>query len=433
MGKNAANDHGNTRRGAITAFVIRVASAGLAFFSQVVLARWLGAHEFGIYTYIWVCVNIVGTLCAAGFATTVIRFISEYSERGKPDLARGFLHTGRVFSFFAALLCSLLGYLMLVFGDGLISDYYRIPAALGLACLPAFALTDFQDGIGRAKGWIDLALAPPYILRPILLFAFIGGALWIGWASDAVTATAAAIAATWITALTQYVLQKRRMVVSLPPGPREYQIGFWLKVSLPVIALESFGLLMMQLDVLLLDIYVSPDQIAIYFAAARTISLVNFVHFSIQTVAMPKFALLYANNDRDGISSYLWQCRKWMFGLSLLGAIGLLGLGRWLLWLFGEEFVAGYPVMFALAVGLLIRAIAGPLQGLLVVTGGQNKAAVALAITVLINIVLNIILIPRYGLVGAGVATAAAFAVESLLFVLIYRRMMADSQQSVQA
>jgi O-antigen/teichoic acid export membrane protein len=430
MGKDAANDHGRSRRGAITAFTIRVASAGIAFFSQVVLARWLGAHEFGIYTYIWVCVNIVGTLCAAGFATTVIRFIAEYSERNQPELARGFIHTGRLFSFFAALICSAGGYLLLIFGNGLIEDYYLIPAALGLACLPAFALTDFQDGLGRAKGWIDLALAPPYILRPLLLFAFIGGALWTGWASNAVTATAAAIAATWITAITQYIFQKQRMAGSLPSGPREYKIGFWLKVSLPVIALESFGLLMMQLDVLILDFFVSPDQIAIYFAAARTISLINFVHFSIQTVAMPKFAAFYANNDSNALQDYLWKCRKWMFSLSVLGAIGLLGAGRWLLWLFGEEFVSGYPVMFALAVGLLVRAMAGPLQGLLVVAGGQNKAAAALGITVIINILLNIILIPRYGLLGAGIATSAAFSVESLLLIFIYRQMMAERRQS---
>jgi O-antigen/teichoic acid export membrane protein len=431
MVKAAANEQGKYRRGAITAFVIRVASAGLAFFSQVILARWLGAHEFGIYTYIWVWVNVVGTLCAAGFATTVIRFISEYSEHDQPDLARGFLHTGRVFSFSAAVLCAFAGYLLLVFGDGFIADYYRIPAALGLACLPAFALTDFQDGVGRAKGWIDLALAPPYILRPILLFAGIGLALWSGWATDAVTATTAAIAATWLTALIQYVLQKRRMASVLPPGPRQYRINFWLKVSVPVIALESFGLLMMQLDVLLLDIFVTPDQIAIYFAAARTISLINFVHFSVQTVAMPKFASMYANADQEGIHDFLWQCRKWMFGLSLIGALGLLLTGKWLLWLFGEEFVVGYPVMVVLAGGLLVRAFAGPLQGLLVVAGGHNKAAVALGITVVINVALNLVLIPRYGLVGAAAATAVAFSVESILFVLIYRRMRAIPGQPV--
>jgi O-antigen/teichoic acid export membrane protein len=415
-------ENNEAKRGAAMALSIRVASAGIAFVSQIVLARWLGAYEFGIYTYVWVWVNIIGTLCAAGFATTVIRFLSEYRESHQPDLARGFLHTGRLFSVLAAVVCMTIGYTTLSLWPHLISDYYLVPAALALLCLPAFALTDFQDGIGRAKGWIDLALVPPYILRPLLLFAFIGLALTSGKESTAVTAISAAIGATWVTAFTQYCLQKRRMHTRLPAGPRKFRLGFWLKVSLPVIALESFGLLMMQLDILLLDLYVEPQQIAIYFAAARTISLVNFLHFSIQAVALPRFATMYANRDEAGQRNFLNQCRKWMFSLSLVGTLALLFLGKTILSLFGPEFVAGYPVMVVLSIGLLIRALAGPLQGLLVVTGRQNVAAFALAVTVVINITLNILLIPKYGLMGAAIATSIAFGVESLLFLVANHR-----------
>jgi O-antigen/teichoic acid export membrane protein len=115
-----------------------------------------------------------------------------------------------------------------------------------------------------------------------------------------------------------------------------------------------------------------------------------------------------------------------MFGLSLAGALVVLALGKPILWLFGESFVSGYPVMVVLAAGLLIRALAGPLQGLLVVAGQQNLAALALGAATLVNVVLNLLFIPRYGLLGAGVATAMAFAVESLLFFLLSRLVVGE-------
>ncbi len=85
-----------------------------------------------------------------------------------------------------------------------IEPYYVLPLALALLCLPAYAVTDFQDGIGRAQRWIDLALGPPYILRPLLLLAFLAAAFALGAPMLPAVAVGAAIAATWATAVYQY-------------------------------------------------------------------------------------------------------------------------------------------------------------------------------------------------------------------------------------
>lgn len=417
-----SGDHGHSQRGALLAFAIRIASAGIAFLSQVLLARWMGAHEFGVFTYVWVWINIIGTLCAAGFATSVVRFVPEYQNAGKPELVRGFLRTGRLFSSGMGLVAMLVGLLSLYLLKDRVADYYLLPAAIALVALPAFSLTDFQDGVGRSQGWIDLALVPPYIIRPFLLFTFIGAAVAVGWNKNAETAVFAVIAATWITAVLQYYLQKRRMVRAVPAGPRRYKFGFWLKVSLPVIAIESFALMMTNMDILLLDVFVTPDQIAIYFAAARTIALIAFVHFSVTAAVTPKFTTLYADGRLDELRQFLRETRKWTFIPSLIGGIGLLILGKPILWLFGPEFTNGYPAMFALVIGLLARSFAGPLQGFMIATGQQNTAALAMGSVVIVNIVFNLLLIPKFGLLGAAGATAISFLVESVLLYAIARR-----------
>ena len=58
----------------------------------------MGAFEFGIFTYGWIWVTVLGTLCALGFADSVVRFLPEYRERGEIDHFRGFLAAGRAVS-----------------------------------------------------------------------------------------------------------------------------------------------------------------------------------------------------------------------------------------------------------------------------------------------------------------------------------------------
>ena len=77
------------------AFLIRVASAGLIYLSQVLLARWMGTFEFGIYVYVWTWVLLIGGLFDLGLAQSAQRFIPEYTERRRLDLLRGFLSGSR--------------------------------------------------------------------------------------------------------------------------------------------------------------------------------------------------------------------------------------------------------------------------------------------------------------------------------------------------
>ncbi len=423
-------DNARSQRSAVMAFVIRVASAAILFFSQVLLARWLGIFEYGVYTYVWVWITVIGTMCCLGFATTVVRFVPEYTEQGKFDHARGFLRAARGVSVASGLLCTIVGLLALQVFDGWYDDIYKVPMSLALLCLPAFAATDYQDGVGRSQSWLGLALVPPYILRPVLLFCFVGLAVAMGWPHDAQTAAFALVVAAWITAIVQYGMQKHCLAKIIPPGPCKYDLKFWIIVSLPVLMLEGFTLVMMNMDVLLLDLFVDPDQIAIYYATARTITLIAFVHFAVTAAVMPRFATYHANGDFAVVRQLLRQSRMWTFAPSLAGAIIVIALGKPLLWLFGSDFMAGYPLMFVLVIGLLARAAVGPTQGLMVVTGHQNIPAIILSGAVAANILLNLTLIPKFGLMGAASATSIAYGIEAFALYFIARRIFDPDRQA---
>lgn len=415
-------DGARSGRSALEVYAIRVLSAGIAFLSHIILARWLGAHEFGIFTYAWIWVVVIGSIGSIGFDTTVLRFVQEYQTKGALAELRGFLHLGRLVAFGIGAVCAGAGIGLMTLWPDAIDPQYRMPLILALCCVPAFALMDYLDGVGRSQSWMRLALLPPYILRPVLIFSFFGLAVAVGLQKDAETAVMAAIAATWGACLVQYLLQRRALAKIIPAGSRAYKLSFWISVSLPVLMLDAFELLMTNLDTLLLQLYVGPDQIAIYFAAARSTALIAFVQFAVTAAFLPRIAAAFAKNDYEALSRFLRTGCKWTFWPSLAGTLVLVALGKPLLWLFGPEFTAGYVSMLILLLGVMARAAAGPSQGVLVLTGHQKAAAAISFATLIVNAGLNLALIPAYGLTGAAIATSAAFGMESLAALIVANR-----------
>jgi O-antigen/teichoic acid export membrane protein len=114
----------------------------------------------------------------------------------------------------------------------------------------------------------------------------------------------------------------------------------------------------------------------------------------------------------------------WTFWPSLLATLLILALGQPILWLFGPNFTAGYPLMFILAVGLLARAAVGPAERLLNMMDEQRMCALIYACAFGVNVAGAFILAPRFGSAGAAIAMTAAIVVESaLLFVVAKRRL----------
>ncbi|HEX2215519.1 MAG TPA: lipopolysaccharide biosynthesis protein [Xanthobacteraceae bacterium] len=410
------------QRVAGTAFLIRVASAAIAYLSQILLARWMGAHEFGIYVYVWTWVLLIGGLFDLGQAQGSQRFIPEYSERGRADLLRGFLAGSRWLAFAVATGAAVVAALAILLATPVLEHYLVLPLFLACLCLPVYAFTGVQEGIGRSYNWLHLGMAPPYILRPLLLLLFMAGAYSLGMPLDAASAMLAAVGACWLTAVVQLVTLDRRLAKTVPAGAKAYEVRTWLKVSIPIFLVESFYLLLTYTDILVLKQFHAPQEIAVYHAAAKTLALVAFVSFSVSAAVAHRFTEYHVSGNRERLAEFLAESIRWTFWPSLAGAAVILALGQPLLWLFGPDFLRGYSFMFVLAVGLLARAAIGPVERLLNMLGEQNICAAVYALAFALNLAGCLLLVPRYGGLGAAIATSTALVVESILLFAVTKR-----------
>jgi O-antigen/teichoic acid export membrane protein len=282
-------------------------------------------------------------------------------------------------------------------------------------------VSNIQDGISRSYDWVGLAIIPTYIMRQVLLTVLLGAAYVAGLPVDAVTAMFLACIAMWVPVLGQLVMLNGRLRERIAPGPKAHEFGHWLATALPIQLAEGFYFLLMYVDVLMLQQFRPPDDVAVYYAAAKTLALVSFIYYSVAMTAAHRFSSYHAAGDRDGLARFLRQTIRWTFWPSLLATALLLALGRPLLSLFGPQFTAGYHLMFILAVGLLARASIGPMERLLNMLGQQRHCALIYATAFGINLGLCFVLIPRLGAEGAAISTASAILVETLSLFLVAR------------
>jgi O-antigen/teichoic acid export membrane protein len=410
-----------------TVFIIRVTAAVLAYATNVLFARWMGQFEFGIFVYVWTWVLLIGQALDLGLATAAQRFIPEYRDRGLTDLLRGYISHSRWlavgFAIGMSALCAGLVYLLTPHLD----HYTVIPLYIACIALPAYALANVQDGISRSYDWVALGIVPTYIVRQVMLTVLMAGAYFGGLPLDAVTAMILSAAAIWLPALGQMVVLNHRLHGKIEPGPKTHDVRLWIGIALPILMAESFYLLLTHTDLLMLQQFRSPEEVAVYYAAVKTLALVAFIYFSIAATTAHRVAAYHAAGDTAGLAEFMGKAIRWTFWPSLVATAFLLALGKPILSLFGAQFTSGYHLMFILAVGLLARAGIGPMERYLNVIGEQRTCAIVYGGAFSINIVLCAVLIPPFGAAGAAIAISTALVVETIALIVIAKRCLGFS------
>jgi len=417
------SDSSLVRRLAGAAFLIRVVSAALTFVSQILLARWMGGFEFGIYIYGWTWVLLIGGMVDLGLGSAAQRVIPEYTEQKSFALLRGFLSGSRGLALLFGTIAGAAGAAAVTLLTPHIDPATVIPLYLSCAALPLFGVWSAQSGIARSYNWVNLGLSPVYVQRQLLLLALMGLVYVLGFRTDAVTATLVGVVALVSVGLGQVVVLNRRLAGVVENGPRAYSVRTWLTISVPIFVVEAFYYLLNYSDVIVLKQFRSADDVAIYYAAAKTIALVSFIYYSVAQTIAHKFVEYDVSGNREGLAAFLKQSVRLTFWPSLVVIVGLLALGHPLLRLFGREFTSGYYLMFIIAIGLLARASVGPAERLLNMLGERHACALVYAASFAISLILCVLMIPRLGLAGAAAASSIALVFESagLFLVAKYR------------
>ena len=419
-GEDEAN---KAKRSTLAAFLIRVMSAGIAFISQILLARLMGPFEYGIFALVWVCVVIAGNLSCFGMQMAVIRFLPEYLKAGDIARLKGLLSASRRFIALTSTTVALLAGALIWLASEWMQSYYVVPFLIGAFALPMISMGDSVEGVSRAHGWAIRALMPTYIIRPMLLFIFMLTAWFLGLDINGTNALLCAVLATYVTTIGQLlVIGSLVNKTYRSDEAAKIELSKWIVVALPMFLVEGFFFLLVNADVLMIGMQMNPDDVALYYATVKTLAIVHFVYFAVRAGVAHRFAGEINNSDKSALQALAVRSVVWTFWPSLAIGIVLLACGPWLLGMFGPEFRAGYDLMFILVVAIVIRSSIGPAESLLTMSGNHNACASIFAAALATNIVLNLLFIPQWGLYGAALATGLSTLLEALLLYVVSRR-----------
>ena len=192
-----------------------------------------------------------------------------------------------------------------------------------------------------------------------------------------------------------------------------------LKVSFPM-SFSLISLLIMQsFDIYVLEKFFSFKIVAYYGIAIKISAVVGIILTSINATIAPQISKLFFENNFKDLRMVIRKATMLNVVLSVPLILFLVLFSGFILSFFGENYVLAQQALYIILIGQVINAFCGPVGLYLNMTGRQNLFQIVLLICLVINVIMNLILIPKYEMIGAAISTAASFTMWNLVGLYI--------------
>jgi O-antigen/teichoic acid export membrane protein len=398
-------------KNAATILILQGIGMTLTYLVPVFLARWMGKTQYGLYEYVISWSLVLAIPASLGLPRAVLRFISEYRVRQEWEALRGLILSSWQLTIGASFLLCLGGIELIYFLDRHDNFIYAPVLLAGIWLIPLQALIQLQEDMARGIDNISLAYGPSKVLWPLFVW---GGGFFLFHHNSHLTSIPMirmALGMLFVVVVFQGIylwFKFDREIGAIQPL---YQTRQWLVVALPLLLDRTFEILLIQTDILMVGTLLEAGEVGIYTAAAKTALWTSFILDSLNLVASPAYAILYARGDREELQKVTATVTLWIFAPSVAIAGTLAIFSQPILGLFGAEFVAAHWALKILLIGHLFDSLCGSVCNLMMMTGHQNKSVIVSSCCVVLNVGLNTILIPKFGAAGAAIATTSSLII----------------------
>ena len=384
----------------------RVANGGFSFLYGIVVARLLDIHSVGVLMLALAVIRIAEFVGRMGLELGTLHYVAILA--GQRDIAavRGTVHNA----------------LRIVLAFGL-----ALAAILAACATPMAALFEMPDLAGIIR-ILSVSLVPTSmtmillaallglkqfgynticerIVLPAANLVICGALLLLGF--GIVGASVAYVAAALLT----FPLAARyfgRSAAQAAGGGAPIASYELLRFSAPLVLVIILTQLLFWADILMLGLLREAREVGIYSAAVRVAFAANMIVAAANQIFAPTISHLYHQGDLPHLEALFKTVSKWMFLATLPAVMILLLLPDEILRLFGPTFVAGQTALMILALTQLVDASTGASTFLLTMSGRLKLMVFNTGTAFVLNVALNALLVPRFGIEGAAAATFLA-------------------------
>ncbi len=387
----------------------RFFGSALQVLNQILLARYLGAAQYGLYSLGWSFLQLLAIPATLGLELGVVRFGSKLWNESVPRLRRLI----RDSVFLTAGVGSVLGALVYLLAPGL-ADFIHKPEfepvlkgiAVGVPILGAFRVSAAGTRVSQKIKYS--AFTEEFIQRStnlifIVLVIVLGlGVIW----------SVAGLLASYLVGFLalQYFISRLYGTGDSPQSRASYNVSALVSYSSVTLLIMLVVTSLNWVDRVTLSYFRPIEEVGIYQAAAQISIVFIMVLGSVNSIFSPMIADKYHRNESDRLHELYRVSTKW----SLYAILPLFGLilvvPEELLAVFGSDYRAGALTLQIIGVGQLVNVATGAIGLLLSLAGYERTWLKICALFLGLNLLLNLLLVPSFGIIGAASASAITVA-----------------------
>ncbi len=398
--------------------VIRFSNVIFSFGVSVFLARNLGIEQFGLYSFIIAVVTILAVPAQGGIPQLIIRETAILKNKGIINDAPGLWFWALKLIVVISVVITLILLFVSIFDSSNSKAWF-------LASFLTFllALNQYRAAILKGLDRVLIGQLPDNIARPGLLLLLVVVAANASVERAILLNLAATVMAFLMGTILLYKIgySKNKNRKKFPSEQRKE----WLHSVVPLMLVSSIQILNTNADILMLGLIGTDEQVGAYKVAAQLGLISAFGIQSIQMGIMPMVARLYHSGDFFQIQRFAALGSIAAASFTLFCLIMYYYNGDWILIrVFGLDYASAYLPLLVLVFGYTISAALGPAATVLMMVGKEKVAVSGVLVSLFINIILNLILIPTYGMLGAAYATLVGMVCSKLYMTIALQKQL---------
>ena len=396
-------------------------SLSMAFAAQVLMVRYLTKSDFGAFAYALAVVLIAQAFCTFGLNRTIARFASIYHEEGRIDRLFGAIALGlaAIFGVGVVVIAATFAILRLA-GDSIVHDATaRTVLAILIVLAPVQAVDDLMMSLFAVFGRVRTIFLRTYVVAPALRLAVV--LVLIAVHSD-VRFLAAGFVASGVfgfgifALLFVRMLRREELLHELHPRSLSIPIRSVFGLTIPLLVADLTYILLTSTDAVLLGYFRGTTEVAAFRAVQPAAKLNEVVSSSFLILFTPVASRLFARGDRGAIKDLYWKTATWIAVFTFPIFVVTFALARpFTVLVFGDRYSSSGTLLAVLAVGYYLQVAVGFNGTVLMVMGKMKLVVGSGLVAVAANIALDLVLIPRYGAIGAAAGTSSALVIYNVL------------------
>lgn len=389
----------------------------------VLLARWLGPNEYGIYAFILSIVTLLSLPSSIGIPNLLLREVSIEKTRNNISAMKGLFIWSSVTVFSLSMLIILMSLLLYIFffKDKFDPEHVRV-FFMALPLIPILSLSNtfcsYIRGLNFTKAsQISSFFRQESILLLLLVTYFIYKDKINSFDAYFINVTCSFLALVVALYVLIRTVQKGTFNVK-----SSYRIKYWFYCTVPFAVVYGMQIINNRADSLMLGFLDTSEAVAYYDIAMRGAELLLFFQIALNMTIAPLISKYYAEGNYKELSTLITKTVRILALISIPIFIVMMYFGDvFIEILFGDVYLFGIFAFKILLLSHLINILTGPCDLILNMCGHEKLTMVGVGIAATVNIILNSILIPKYGLSGACFATLVSTITWNLLLMYFVR------------